>query len=142
MKVGSLDINMDGATMVNRFGGGITSVQPSVESIQEFRIETVGSDARFDQPATVIMATRSGSNQLHGAGYEYLRDNSVVGAARLRTDPVGSGFQLPLLIRNEFGGWLSGPVDIPHVYNGKDKAFWFFDSGRLAHQTACYAPYQ
>ncbi len=127
MKVGSLDINMDGATMVNRFGGGITSVQPSVESIQEFRIETVGSDARFDQPATVIMATRSGSNQLHGAGYEYLRDNSVVGAARLRTDPVGSGFQLPLLIRNEFGGWLSGPVDIPHVYNGKDKAFWFFD---------------
>ena len=127
MKVGSLDINMDGATLVNRFGGGIVSVQPGIETIQEFRVDTVGSDARYDQPATVIMATRSGTNQLHGAGYEYLRDNTVIGTARLRTDPVGSAFQLPLLIRNEFGGYMSGPVYIPHVYNGKDKSFWFFD---------------
>ena len=127
MKVGSLDFNLDGASMLDRFGGGMVRVEPGIETIQEFRVETVGSDARFDQPATVIMATRSGTNQLHGAGYEYLRDNSVIGATRLRTDPVGSDFQLPLLIRNEFGGYLSGPVYIPHVYNGKNKSFWFFD---------------
>jgi len=127
MKVGSLDINMDGVTMVDRFGGGMVRVQPGIETIQEFRIETVGSDAKFDQPSTVIMASRSGSNILHGAGYEYLRDNTVIGATRLRTDPIGPNFQLPELIRNEFGGYLSGPVYIPHVYNGKDKSFWFFD---------------
>jgi len=127
MKVGSLDINMDGATMVDRFGGGMVRVQPGIETVQEFRIETVGSDAKFDQPSTVVMASRSGSNQLHGAGYEYLRDNTVIGATRLRTDPVGPDFHLPELIRNEFGGYLSGPVYIPHVWNGKDKAFWFFD---------------
>jgi hypothetical protein len=127
MKVGSLDINLDGATLVNRFGGGIVSVQPGIETIQEFNIQTVGSDARYAQPATVVMATRSGSNQLHGAAYEYLRDNTVIGATRLRTDPVGSAFKLPLLIRNEFGGYLSGPVYIPHLYNGRDKSFWFFD---------------
>ncbi len=126
MKVGALDINMDGATLVNRFGGGIVSVQPGIETIQEFNVQTVGSDARYDQPSTVVMATRSGSNQLHGAGYEYLRDNSVIGATRLRTDPT-VGFKEPLLIRNEFGGYLSGPVYIPHLYNGKDKSFWFFD---------------
>ena len=80
MKVGSLDINMDGTSLVNRFGGGIVSVQPGIETIQEYRVDTVGSDARYDQPATVIMATRSGTNQIHGAGYEYLRDNTVIGA--------------------------------------------------------------
>jgi hypothetical protein len=134
MKVGSLDINMDGATMVDRFGGGMTRVQPGIETIQEFRVETVGSDASFDQPATVVMATRSGSNQLHGAAYEYLRDNTVLGETRLRTDPTGSAFQLPELIRNEFGGYISGPVVIPHIYNGKDKAFWFFDDEGLRNR--------
>jgi len=127
MKVGSLDINMDGVTMVDRFGGGMVRVQPGIETIQEFRIETVGSEARFDQPATVIMASRSGTNSLHGGGYEYIRDNTVVGATRLRTDPIGSGFVLPELIRNEFGGYLGGPIYIPHLYDGKNKSFWFFD---------------
>lgn len=134
MKVGSLDINLDGATMVDRFGGGMTRVQPGIETIQEFRVETVGSDASFDQPATVIMATRSGTNQLHGAGYEYLRDNTVLGETRLRTDPVGSAFQLPELIRNEFGGYVSGPVYIPHLYDGRNKSFWLFDDEGLRNR--------
>lgn len=125
MKVGSLDINLDGVTQVDRFGGGIVRVQPGIETIQEFRIETVGSNATFAQPATVIMATRSGTNQLHGGGYEYLRDNTVIGPARLRSDPVN--VPVPLLIRNEFGAYAGGPVYIPHVYNGRDKSFWFFD---------------
>src|SRR5437763_14509190 len=125
MKVGSLDINLDGVTMVDRFGGWIVRVQPGIESIQEFRIETVGSDAKFDQPATVIMVTRSGTNQLRGGAYEYNRDNSVLGPARLRSDPLN--VQVPLLIRNEFGAFAGGPVVIPHVYNGRDKSFWFFD---------------
>ena len=139
MKVGALDINMDGVTLVNRFGGGMANVQPGIETIQEFRIDTVGSDARYDQPSTVIMASRSGTNQIHGAAYEYLRDNTVLGATRLRTDPVGSNFHLPELIRNEFGGFLSGPVVIPHLYNGKDKSFWFFDDEGLRSHTR-YSP--
>jgi hypothetical protein len=134
MKVGSLDINLDGATMVDRFGGGMTRVQPGIETIQEFRIETVGSDASYDQPATVVLATRSGTNQLHGAGYEYIRDNTVLGETRLRTDPVGSAFQLPELIRNEFGGYIGGPVYIPHLYDGRNKSFWLFDDEGLRNR--------
>ena len=130
MKVGALDINLDGVTMVDRFGGGMTRVQPGIETVQEFRVETVGSDAKFDQPSTVVMASRSGTNQIHGAGYEYLRDNSVIGATRLRTDPT-TGFTEPLLIRNEFGGYISGPVYIPHLYDGRNKSFWFFDDEGL-----------
>ena len=125
MKVGSLDINLDGVTQVDRFGGGIVRVRPGIETVQEFRIETVGSDASFAQPATVIMATRSGTNQLHGAVYEYNRDNTVVAPTRLRSDPLN--VQVPLLIRNEFGGYVGGPVVIPHLYRGRDKTFWLFD---------------
>jgi hypothetical protein len=138
MKVGSLDINLDGVTQVDRFGGGIVRVRPGIETIQEFRIETVGSDATYDQPATVIMATRSGTNQLHGGAYEYNRDNSVF-PTRLRSDPVidpstGKTFKLPELIRNEFGGYVGGPVVLPHIYNGRDKTFWFFDYEGLRSQ--------
>src|SRR5438270_18306 len=125
MKVGSLDINLDGVTQVDRFGGGIVRVRPGIETVDQFRIETVGSDASFAQPATVIMATRSGTNQLHGAAYEYNRDNTVVAPTRLRSDPVN--VRVPQLIRNEFGGYVGGPVVIPHVYHGRDKTFWFFD---------------
>src|SRR5256884_1604784 len=125
MKVGSLDINLDGVTQVDRFGGGIVRVRPGIETVQEFRIETVGSDASFAEPATVIMATRSGTNQLHFAAYEYNRDNSVIAQTRRREDPVN--VQVPHVIRNEFGGYVGGPVVIPHVYRGRDKTFWFFD---------------
>ena len=125
MKVGSLDINLDGVTEVDRFGGGIVRVRPGIETVQEFRIETVGSDASFAQPATVIMATRSGTNQLHFAAYEYNRDNTVIAPTRLRSDPVN--VRVPQLIRNEFGGYVGGPVVIPHVYRGRDKTFWLFD---------------
>jgi len=138
MKVGSLDINLDGVTQVDRFGGGIVRVRPGIETIQEFRIETVGSDATYDQPATVVMATRSGTNQLHGGAYEYLRDNSVIAPTRLRSDPVN--VQVPQLIRNEFGGYVGGPVVIPHVYNGRNKSFWFFDyEGLRDHER--FSPY-
>src|SRR5437867_5053274 len=125
MKVGSLDINLDGVTMVDRFGGGIVRVQPGIETVQEFRVETVGSDASFAEPANVILATRSGTNQLHFAAYEYNRDNRVIAPTRLRSDPVN--VQVPHVIRNEFGGYVGGPVVIPHVYRGRDKTFWFFD---------------
>jgi carboxypeptidase family protein/TonB-dependent receptor-like protein len=118
MKVGSLDINLDGVTQVDRFGGGIVRVQPGIETIQEFRIETVGSDAKFDQPATVIMASRSGTNSLHGGAYEYNRDNSVIAPTRLRSDPLN--VQVPLLIRNEFGAYVGGPIK-------RNKSFFFFD---------------
>src|SRR5439155_5847013 len=53
MKVGSLEITMDGVSEVDRFGGGFVRVQPGLESVQEFRIETVGSDARSSRPSTV-----------------------------------------------------------------------------------------
>ncbi|MGH9850523.1 MAG: carboxypeptidase regulatory-like domain-containing protein, partial [Blastocatellia bacterium] len=75
LKVGSLEITLDGVSLVDRFGGGISRVQPGLDTVQEFRVETVGSDARYSRPATVILATRSGTNEFHGTAFETHRNN-------------------------------------------------------------------
>jgi hypothetical protein len=77
MKVGSTEMLFDGISYVDRFGGGISRVQPGLDTIQEFRIETAGSGAQFSRPATVELVTRSGSNQIHGALFETMRNNGA-----------------------------------------------------------------
>jgi hypothetical protein len=76
LKVGSLEISADGVSTVDRFGGGITVLSRDSDTVQEFRIETVGSDARYSRPANVTLATRSGTNAFHGAVFETHRNNA------------------------------------------------------------------
>lgn len=123
MKVGSTEMNYDGISIVDRFGGGIARMQPGLDTVQEFRVETAGSGAQFSRPATIELVTRSGSNELHGALFETFRDNADGLRARARSD----GNVASKYIRNEYGGWVGGPVLIPHLYNGKNKTFWMFD---------------
>src|SRR5690349_12110733 len=77
MKVGSTEMTFDGISYVDRFGGGISRVQPGLDSIQEFHVETAGSGAQFSRPATVELVTRSGANDVHGALFETFRNNAA-----------------------------------------------------------------
>jgi len=135
MKVGSTEMVFDGISYVDRFGGGVSRMQPGLDTIQEFRIETAGSGAQFSRPATVELVTRSGSNELHGALFETFRNNADGLVARSRSD----GNTPAKLIRNEFGGWAGGPVLIPHIYNGKNKTFWFVDWEQLKQRQQTFA---
>src|SRR6266446_994689 len=135
MKVGSTEMLFDGISYVDRFGGGISRVQPGLDTIQEFRIETAGSGAQFSRPATVELVTRSGTNQIHGALFETMRNNGAGLRARARPD----GNDAAKLIRNEYGGWASGPVLVPGLYNGKNKTFWFFDWEGLKQREKSFA---
>lgn len=123
MKVGSLEITLDGISLVDRFGGGIARIQPGLDTIQEFRIETVGSDARFSRPATVTLATRSGTNQFRGSAFETHRNNRGGLLARRREQAAGAS-RAPL-VRNEFGVSAGGPLFLGKLYDGHDKTFWF-----------------
>ncbi len=130
LKVGSLEITLDGVSLVDRFGGGIARVQPGLDTVQEFRVETVGSDARYSRPATVILATRSGTNEFHGTAFETHRNNAAGLLARRRENPVD--FKPPKLIRNEFGISAGGPLFLPRFgeggkpyLDGRNKTFWF-----------------
>lgn len=122
LKVGSAEIVQDGITLVDRFGGGIQRVQPGLDTVQEFRIETSGSNARYPRPATVTLVTKSGTNQLHGTLFETFRNNADGLRARTRQD----GNTPAKLIRNEFGASAGGPVVLPKLYKGMNRTFWFF----------------
>ena len=68
----------------------------------------------------MTFVTKSGTNHFHGSLFEYLQ-NDVLDADILNfTTKAPKRF-------NTFGGSVGGPVTIPHLYNGKDKTFFFFD---------------
>lgn len=121
MKVGSTEMLLDGVSVVDRFGGGLGNVQPGLDAVNEFRIETAGSQAQYSRPATVALTTKSGTNELHGSIFMTHRNNAVGLRARQRQD----GNTSPKLIRNEFGASAGGPVFFPKFYDGRNRTFWF-----------------
>lgn len=99
-------------------------VQPSVESIQEFKVLTGSYSAEFGRGAGVVsVSTRSGSNEIHGSAMDFLR-NTALNARNFFAAPKQPN---PPFIRNQFEATLGGPVIIPKVYNGRDHTFVFFD---------------
>src|SRR4029079_2400443 len=112
--------------------GAIQSRPPGLDTIQEFRVETAVSSARLNRPASAIMTTRSGTNELHRSAFLTGR-NSGFGVARQRQDTFTKA---PHLVRNEFGSTLGGPVVLPG-YNGTNRTFFFgaYEGFRLRQAT-------
>jgi len=101
------------------------AVRPSVDAIQEFKVSTNSFSGEYGRAmgGVVNVSIKSGSNDLHGTAYEFLR-NEVFDAKNL-FDPVDA--DKPPFKRNQYGFSVGGPVYIPKVYNGKDKTFFFLD---------------
>ena len=129
----AMDIVQDGVGLQDRNTGAIQSRPPGLDTVQEFRVETSVSSARLDRPASAIISTRSGTNELHGSLFETGR-NSGFGVARQRQDTFSKA---PHLVRNEFGGSLGGPVVLPKLYNGTNRTFFFgsYEGYRLRQAT-------
>lgn len=113
MKPGSTEMSLDGISMVDRFTGGVAQVQPGLDIVQEFRYETAGSDAAFSRPSSVSLVAKSGSNAFHGDAFETVRNNCCGLIARSRSDTYSTP---PKLIRNEYGGLISGPIKKNRVF--------------------------
>jgi len=123
LRADSVAFLQDGAPSFDSSEGGTMGARPGVDSIQEMQGVMLDASAKFSRPGTVITVTKSGTNALHGAAYETSRNNSL-GIARSRQNTFTVP---PKLIRNEFGASIGGPVDIPKLYNGKNRTFFFFD---------------
>lgn len=97
---------------------------PPVDAIQEFKVQTADYTAELGRGAgAVLNATiKSGTNQLHGNLWEFLR-NDKLDAANFFDN--SGGLLKGEYRQNQFGGTLGGPIVIPRVYNGKDKTFFF-----------------
>lgn len=108
------------ATSQNDIGWTSTVSQPGVDMIQEFSLQTSNFAAEFGQIGGGLynFTTKSGTNALHGTGYEYFV-NEDLNAYRPNT------FVNPRSRKNDFGGTLGGPVYIPKIYDGRNKTFFF-----------------
>jgi hypothetical protein len=121
----SMEFVSDGVPLGDRQFGGQNSSQaqlPDPDAVQEVRIETTNVGAQYATPGVSIITTKSGTNTFHGSFFETIRNNAV-GIAKNRNNLAS--FAAPHLVRNEFGASGGGPVVIPHVYDGRNKTFWF-----------------
>src|SRR3989454_3978600 len=110
----STDWLFDGNDNNELTAGGI-AILPSIDAIQEFKVLTYNYSAEFGTRSgpTVLVTTKSGSNQLHGSLFEFFRNTSL--DARSYFAASREKFNL-----NQFGGALGGPIK-------KDKTFFFVD---------------
>jgi hypothetical protein len=123
---------------------------PNELAIQEFKMMNGMYGAQYGTGVSwVNVSIKSGTNGLHGAGYESLEanwlepNNEYVAAQNLVTGshaPLSTPFH-----QNQFGGTLGGPLLIPHLYNGRNKTFWFgsYDEGlysKINSPSSVFAP--
>ena len=103
-------------------------IQPSVDAIQEVSIQTSNFAAEYGQVGGGYFnfTVKSGTNQFHGSAYDYFV-NEVLNAGQPFTNNGSGSLVRPVQRRNDYGFTLGGPVDIPKLYNGHDKTFFFFN---------------
>jgi hypothetical protein len=122
--------------------GLFDQMTPSVDAIGEFRVETEALPAYFGRTTGGIASykTKSGTNDYHGTVFDFFR-NTIFDAnnyllkgqayANGATQDSDPGVHPNPYARaadryQDYGATLGGPVRIPHLYNGKDKTFFFF----------------
>jgi hypothetical protein len=112
-------------------------IAPSVEQVREFKVLSGVFSAEFGRGAGVVsVATKSGSNVLHGTVFEYLRDDAF-DARNFFVRKValpGGGLQVdpkPPLNRHQFGGAAGGALVVPGLYDGHNRTFFFADYAGL-----------
>lgn len=104
---------------------GTTQSLASIDSLQEFTIQTSGYTAEYGRNpgGQVQLTTRSGTNDFHGSLFEYLR-NTAFDANSWQNNY--NGVAQTAEHQNDFGGTVGGPVIFPRLYDGKNKTFFFF----------------
>jgi hypothetical protein len=108
----------------NEYTFNTVMVQPSVESIGEFKVLTGTFSAEFGRGSGVVsVSTKSGTNNLHGSAFEFLRNSYLDARNYFNAKPQAQ----PPFRRNQFGASLGGPVVLPKVYNGRSRTFFFAD---------------
>ena len=102
------------------------SFSPSVDSLAEFKVQTSTYSAEYGGApgGQVNILTKSGTNRYRGTLWEFNRNDQLTQSY----DAIaGKSITSPRLNRNQFGANVGGPVWLPHLYQGKDRTFFFFN---------------
>jgi len=118
---------MDGFDTTDPEMGGATFSNFNVDAIQEVQSNSGVMPAEVGHGAAgyTNVVTKSGVNQLHGSVFEFLRNASLDARNYFDyRDPTGE-HRIPPFIRNEFGFANGGPVEIPGIYDGRNRTFYY-----------------
>jgi len=100
----------------------------SVDAIQEVTVQTSNYSPEYGQAGGGVInyTMRSGTNQFHGSGYDYIANEVFNAGLPYNTgDPRGN--PRPLYRKHDYGFTMGGPVAIPKIYNGRNRTFFFFN---------------
>ncbi len=113
-------LTLDGITIMNSLIS-TSPVTPNPDAVAAVQTQTGNYTAQYGayMGVHVNVDTKSGTNAVHGTAYDYIQ-NDFFNAKPWTTAP---GTRTPVLRFNQFGGVFDGPLVIPHLYNGRDKAF-------------------
>jgi hypothetical protein len=129
------EVLLDGSsTTRSENGSSFDETAPSVDALGEFKVITSTLPAEFGRTTGGIetFSTKAGTNAYHGEAYDLFRNDDLDANTwgndfQLSQNPANrSPFAVPTDKQNDYGGTFGGPVIIPHLYNGKDKTFFFF----------------
>jgi hypothetical protein len=140
------EVLLDGASMYrSENGSSFDETAPSVEAISEFKVLTSTLPAEFGRTTGGIesFSTKGGTNAYHGVAYDIFRNDDLDANTwgndnRIALNPTAaerSQFRTPADKQNDYGLTMGGPVRIPHLYNGKDKTFFFFSWEQYKQQS-------
>jgi hypothetical protein len=112
--------------------GFFTYIRPRTDAISEVTVSTStpGAESSAEGAVQIKFVTQGGSNQYHGGLYWYHRNpalnaNYWFNNRDLAPDPVTKKAPQQRILLNQPGGKIGGPITIPGLFNGKDKAFFF-----------------
>jgi hypothetical protein len=129
------EVLLDGSsTTRSENGSSFDETAPSVDALGEFKVITSTLPSEFGRTTGGIesFSTKAGTNSYHGELYDIFRNDDLDANTwgndyNLSQNPTDRNpFRTPLDKQNDYGGTFGGPVIIPHLYNGKDKTFFFF----------------
>ena len=110
---------------------------PSLDALQEFKVESGITPAEYGKNATQInVTTKSGTNNPHGSAWEFVRNSYF--DARNYFNPTTTA--QPPFKRNQFGFTIGGPVYLPKVFDGRNKVFFMVNYEGLRERKALVQP--
>jgi len=111
---------LDGSFITEMQTGG-TLIQPNVDALQEFKVESSNMSAEYGHtPNVVNVSLKSGTNGFHGTGFEFLRNSYFDAKNFFYVTPAGTNQHIEPYRRNQYGFAVGGPIR-------KDKTFFFVD---------------
>ena len=145
---GSLNITLDGVNVqdntLKSSDGFFTYIRPRTDAIAEVTTSTAnpGAESSGEGAFQIKFVTQGGSNEYHGGGYWYYRTpglnaNYWFNNRDLAPDPAtGKAPRTPIIL-NQPGFKIGGPISIPKLFNGKDRAFFYvnYEEFRLPEST-------